>query len=128
MMRGWHGYLSVARCKWFIYCPADTTPLIKIQTGLTFGLHKPCTGHTGRTSRTGQCMNHTPAILAASAIYCIHGHIIHQAGAVKLSKMLMKNMHHPHRLQQQTRIDHRTALIMARISFQILGEQQLKEH
>ena len=32
-----------------------------------------------RTGRTGQCMNHAPAILAAPAVYCIHGRIIHQA-------------------------------------------------
>jgi len=32
-----------------------------------------------RTGRTGQCMCHAPAILAAPAVYCIHGHIIDQA-------------------------------------------------
>ena len=32
-----------------------------------------------RTGRTGQCMNHAPAILAAPAAYCIHDRIIHQA-------------------------------------------------
>ena len=37
------------------------------------GPYKP---HTGRT---GQCMNHAPAILAAPAVYCIHGRIIDQA-------------------------------------------------
>jgi len=34
------------------------------------GLYKP---------RTGQGMNHAQAILAAPAVYCIHGRIIHQA-------------------------------------------------
>jgi len=29
--------------------------------------------------RTGQCMNHAPAILAALAVYCINGRIMHQA-------------------------------------------------
>ena len=29
--------------------------------------------------RTGQRMNHAPAILAASAIYCVHGRVVHQA-------------------------------------------------
>jgi len=24
-MRGWHGYLAGARCKWFAYGPADAT-------------------------------------------------------------------------------------------------------
>ena len=38
-----------------------------------YGLYKP------RTGRTGQCMKHAPAVLAAPAVYCIHGHIVHQA-------------------------------------------------
>jgi len=27
VMRCWHGYLSGARCKWFVYGPADTTAI-----------------------------------------------------------------------------------------------------
>jgi len=47
------------------------------------------------------------------AVYCIHGRIIHQASAVKLSKMLAKSKHRPHWLPQQTHISRRTAQILA---------------
>jgi len=43
------------------------------------------------------------------AVYCIHGHIIHQARAVKLSKMLAKRTYRSNRMPQQTRIGRRTA-------------------
>ena len=42
VVRYWHGYLSVARCKWFAYGPADVTATAsffcasKIQNGLPF--------------------------------------------------------------------------------------------
>ena len=39
----------------------------------------------------------------------IRGGIIHQARAVKPSRMLVKSTHHPHRLPQQIRIGRRTA-------------------
>jgi len=41
---------------------------------------------------------HAAAILAAPAVYCIHVRINTKQGAVKLSQMLMKSMHHLHRL------------------------------
>ena len=44
--------------------------------------------------RTGQCINQAPAILAAPAIYCIHGCIIYtKQRTVKLSKMSLKSTH-----------------------------------
>jgi len=42
VLRSWHDYLSGTRCKWFAYCPADTTAtpiiscFIKIHNGLAF--------------------------------------------------------------------------------------------
>ena len=73
---------------------------------------QPAGPYKPRTSRTGQCMNHALAILAAPAVYCIHGRIIHQAR----SRQTVQNVnekhaatHHPHWLPQQTRIGRQTA-------------------
>jgi len=62
-------------------CP----PREALKTSCEAGPYKP---------RTGQCMNHAPAILAAPAVYCIRGRITHQTGAVRLSKMLLKSTHY----------------------------------
>jgi len=43
------------------------------------------------------------------AVYCIHAVLYTKQGAVKLSQMLMKSTHRPHRLPQQTHICSRTA-------------------
>jgi len=51
---------------------------IPINNGTRIGVWGP---YKPRTGRTGQCVNHAPAILAAPAVYCIRGRIIglHQA-------------------------------------------------
>ena len=38
-----------------------------------------CIRDSCRPTGTGQCMKHAPAVLAAPALYCIHGRSIHQA-------------------------------------------------
>jgi len=67
------------------------------------GPYKPCTG------RTGQCMNmHRPHWLHRP--YSVYMAVLYTTQeAVKLSQMLMKSTHRPHRLPQQTRIGRRTA-------------------
>jgi len=71
-----------------------------------YGLYKP------RTGRTGQCMNHAPAVLAAPAVYCIHGRIIHQAKYCQTVQNVNEKYTPPHRLPQQTCIDRRTAQLL----------------
>ena len=73
------------------------------------GPYKPRTGHTG------QCMNmHRPnwphwpyTVYMVVLLYT-------KQGAVKLSQILMKSMHRPYRLPQQSRIAHRTAQTLIR--------------
>jgi len=59
-------------------------------------------------------MNHTPAVLAAPAVYCsLYMAVLYaKQRTVKLSKMLMKSTRRPHRLPQQTRIGCRTAQLL----------------
>jgi len=60
------------------FCATMSFP-VPMRNWTTLGPYKPRTGRTVHTGRTGQCMNHAPAILAKPAVYCIHGRIIHQA-------------------------------------------------
>jgi len=53
---------------WFIHRPV----------WLVRGLYRPAVRGLYKP-HTGQCMSHAPAILAAPAVCCIHGHVIHQA-------------------------------------------------
>jgi len=54
---------------------------------------------------TSQCMNHAQAMPYAVYMFVLYA----KQGSVKLSKMLMKSMHSPHRLPHQTGIGRRTA-------------------
>ena len=70
-------------------------------------------GYKPRTGRTGQCMNHAPAVLATPAVYCVHGRIIHQAkDRQTVQNVNEKYTPSPYRLPQQTRIDRRTAQLL----------------